>query len=237
MIRFEAWKATAFEAWNKWRRVRPEWREEWRDDLRKIRTTGNLHGIERPVGVGLFVLNTGTPTRLIQLFFYGNRDTPPKSLPEWYVGGATIGLVLLYLLAEFLPSWFRNWFFVLIASYLLASIIVYLLNVVLLDHKVFGGPRSPERSLILFILNVTQVVLIFAIFYRWWLPDLEFGGAFVDALLVFGTVAVPFALKARPIAAFQVAIDFMLLAVFLAHFVGGLGRDEAKDPPTPGAKP
>src|SRR5437879_1047359 len=34
--------------------------------------------------------------------------------------------------------------------------------------------------------------------------------------------------------------DFVLLAVFLGHFVGGLGRggstNEAKDPPAPGAK-
>jgi hypothetical protein len=114
-----------------------------------------------------------------------------------------------------------------IAIYFLVSIIVYLLNVVLLDHKVFGEVRSPERSLILFILNVAQVVLIFAIFYRSKLPDLGALDALVVALLVFGTVTLPNEAVAEPIAAIQVAADFMLLAVFLAHFVGGLGRGDA----------
>ena len=75
-----------------------------------------------------------------------------------------------------------------------------------------------------FMLNVLHVVLIFAIFYRLWVPGLKYGDALVDALLVFGTVSLPQEQKARSVGAIQVATDFMLLAVFLAHFVGGLGR-------------
>jgi hypothetical protein len=70
-------------------------------------------------------------------------------------------------------------------------------------------------------LGCWRVRLIFAIFYRLQLRGSGAGDALVAALLVFGTVGFPE--DAKPIAGFQVAIDFMLLAVFLAHFVGGLG--------------
>ncbi len=54
------------------------------------------------------------------------------------------------------------------------------------------------------------------------LPSLDPFDALVETLLVFGTVGYP--KEARAIAGFQIAIDFMLLAVFLAHFVGRLGE-------------
>lgn len=147
--------------------------------------------------------------------------------------GVTVGLFLLLWFADRWPT-----VSFLIAFYFLASVIVYLLNVVLLS-KVLGDILSRERSLILLILNIAQVMVIFAIFYRWKLPNLGFWEALIDAVFVFGTVSLPLEIErgAKPFAAFQTAIDFMLLAVFLAHFVGGLGRDKAKDPPTPAAKP
>jgi hypothetical protein len=180
--------------------------KEWWGGLRKVWT--DLHYIERYVGVGLFLLKTLVPTELIWLFIW-NWKEKRKWLPDVYVVVVT---VLLGILLACFPN-------VGIAIYFLASIIVYLLNVVVLDHKVFGAPRSPERSLILFILNIAQVVLIFAIFYN------SLGVSkppLVEALLVFGTINFP--PEAPSMAAFQVAIDFMLLAVFLAHFVGGLGE-------------
>jgi hypothetical protein len=79
------------------------------------------------------------------------------------------------------------------------------------------------------MLNVVQLVLIFAIFYRSERPDLEVKDALVTAVLVFGTVSRPD--DAKAIAGCQIAIDFMLLAVFLAHFVGRLGSEEAKARP------
>ena len=200
--------------------------KEWRDGLQKIWTAPNLHGIERLVGIGVFVLKTFILTELIRLLPW-NRKDKRKGLPDLYVVLVTAFLFILLVLP---PSAWSVGF----AIYFLASIIVYLLNVVLLS-KVFGRVLSPERSLILLILNVAQVVLIFAIFYRLELRE-ELEGwrdALVDAVLVLGTVAVPFPLKARPIAAVQVAIDFMLLAVFLAHFVGGLGRGDALEEDLP----
>jgi len=216
---WKEWWNDAKEWWNNWRGGR-----EWWDGLQKIKKARNLPGIEKPVGVGLFVLKTFVPTELIQLLFWNWKANQKwgKWLPDCYVSLVTVFLFILLV-------WSPSWSFA-VAIYFLGSIIVHLLNVVLVDHKVFGGVSSPERSLILFILNVAQVVLIFAIFYRLELSE-ELEGwrnALVDALLVLGTVAVPFPLKARSIAAVQVAIDFMLLAVFLAHFVGGLGRDDER---------
>jgi hypothetical protein len=215
--RVKEWRNNVKVWWNNWRG-----RTEWLDGLQKITKAPNLPGIEKPAGVLLFILKTFVLTEFIQLFWnWKTNQKWKKWLPDCYVGLVTVFLFILLV-------WFPiRW----IAIYFLASIIVYLLNVVLLDHKVFGGVRSPERSLILFMLNVVQVVLIFAILYRLERPE-ELGGwrdALVDALLVLGTVAVPFALKERPIAAFQVAVDFVLLAVFLAHFVGRPGQDDKKD--------
>jgi hypothetical protein len=71
------------------------------------------------------------------------------------------------------------------------------------------------------MLNIAQVVLAFAIFYRLQLPDLPAGNALFEALLVFGTISHP--KGADAIAGLQIVIDFVLLAVFLAFFVGKLG--------------
>jgi hypothetical protein len=211
----------AFDDLQKWWDNRRQGCKEWRDRLRKIRDAPNLHGIEKPVGVALFVLNTLAPTELIRLFVW-NWNEKRKSFPDLYVVAVT---VLLGFLLRWSPSWpvLSRW----IAGYLLASVIVYLLHVVLLT-KVFGPVRSVARSLILLIFNVTQVVLIFAIFYR----SMGIDDALVDAVLVFGTVSLPdeVARKARSVAAIQVATDIMLLAVFLGHFIGGLGRGEEERP-------
>jgi len=169
---WKEWWNNAKVWWNNWRG-----RREWWDGLQKIKKACNLPGIEKPVGVGLFVLKTFVPTELIQLLFWNWKANQKwgKWLPDCYVSLVTVFLFILLV-------WFPiRW----IAIYFLASIIVYLLNVVLLDHKVFGGVRAPERSLILFMLNVVQVVLIFAILYRLERPE-ELGGwrdALVDALL------------------------------------------------------
>jgi hypothetical protein len=208
----------AFEGWRTWWDSRRKVGKVWREGLQKIRA--DLDGIEKPVGVWLFRLKSLILTELIQLVVWNWKDEPKwqERLPVVYVVAVTVLLVIL--LAWFPSAW--------IAAYFLGSIIVYLLNVVLLDHKVFGAPRSPERSLILFIINIAQVVLIFAIFYRWKIPNLGAPDALIDAVLIFGTVSLPdqINMEARSIAAIQVATDFILLAVFLAHIVGGIGRGE-----------
>jgi len=67
---------------------------------------------------------------------------------------------LLFSLLLSTNSWPRLSFW--LASYLLVSVIIVLLSVLFLT-KLFGRVASPERTLILFVFNVAQVVLIFAI--------------------------------------------------------------------------
>lgn len=104
--------------------------------------------------------------------------------------------------------------------YFLASTIVILLNVLFLT-KIFGAPASNERTLLLFIINVIQIILAFAIFYRRQL-GLRTGQAFFEVLRVFGTLGYPEG--AEFIIGCQITIDFMLFAVFLSFFVGNLGQ-------------
>ena len=193
--------------------------EEWWDDLRGIRAATELHGIEKLFDWVIYFLMIFTPLKPVQ-FLWGRRDQGPPQLPDWYVVGVTIVLIfLLYSLPQ-CSFW--------IACYLLTSLIVVLLNVLFLT-KHFGPVLSYERSLLLFMLNVGQVVLIFAIFYRWNLPSLDACNALFYTLLVFGTIGYH-SDAAKTIVGFQIGIDFLLLAVFLAHFVGRLGttREEAK---------
>jgi hypothetical protein len=109
----------------------------------------------------------------------------------------------------------------ILAGYLLATNIIILLNVLFLTKLSFIGPvASEERSLLLFFLNLFQVVLTFAIFYRCKL-SVSVGEALFKTLLVFGTIGYP--QGAETIVGSQIAVDFVLLAVFLAFFVGKLG--------------
>src|SRR6516162_434880 len=86
------------------------------------------------------------------------------------------------------------------------------------------GVASNERTLLLFLLNIVQVVLAFAILYRLTLPNLNLNPwkALFKSLLVFGTIGYPEG--AELIVGIQIATDFVLLAVFLAFFVGRLGN-------------
>jgi hypothetical protein len=77
------------------------------------------------------------------------------------------------------------------------------------------------------MLNVAQVVLAFAIFYRLTL-HIPARHALFEAVGVFGTISYP--KGANAIVGLQIVIDFMLLAVFLAFFVGRLGAPAAPPP-------
>lgn len=79
------------------------------------------------------------------------------------------------------------------------------------------------------MFNATQVVLIFAIFYHWKLSK-PIGEALFETLLVFGMIGYPSGTKI--IVGIQIGIEFLLLAVFLAFFVGNLqNKPRRGDPP------
>jgi hypothetical protein len=192
---------------------------EWRSNLTNLRLTSEVRGIERIFDLTIYFLKIFVPSELIQICL-GKRRAG-TSFIDGYVIVITIILVCLLAWANHVP-----WLSAALATYLLATNIIILLNVLFLTKLSFiGPPASDERSLLLFFLNVFQVVLTFAIFYR---CKLSFSAskALFKTLLVFGTIGYP--LGAERIVGFQIAVDFLLLAVFLAFFVGNLGKGQAQ---------
>jgi len=82
---------------------------------------------------------------------------------------------------------------------------------------------SPERSILLLFINVVQLVLAYAVFYRGVL-HVPRSSAFLYAVLVFGTVGHPPLSETPPwLVASQVCLDFILVAAVLGSFVGQAG--------------
>ena len=187
---------------------------EWRDDLRTIRTSLEVAGLEKVFDLIIYLLTKGVITEWL-LLTRRWRDYR-QIVTESYVCITTLLLACTLGLSHLAPK-----ISVGFATYILISAIIILLNVVFLT-KVFGKPISNERTLLLFFLNVVQAVLTFAIWYRFAL-SMQAREALFNATLVFGTVGYP-KKGADIIVTFQIATDFLLIAVFLAFFVGNLGK-------------
>jgi hypothetical protein len=189
---------------------------EWRSNLAKLRSTSEVRGIEWIFDLTIYFLTIFAPSVWIQIYF-GKRRAG-TSFIDGYVIVITIILVCLLVWPDHVPR-----FIAILAGYLLATNVIILLNVLFLTKLSFIGPvTSDERSLLLFFLNVFQVVLTFAIFYRCKL-SISASKAIFQTLSVFGTIGSP-QQGADRIVGVQIAVDFLLLAVFLAFFVGNLGR-------------
>jgi uncharacterized membrane protein YphA (DoxX/SURF4 family) len=140
-----------------------------------------VHGVERSFNLIIYFAKFLTIPAMIELFC--RRKLPPW-VAEWFVVVTTIVLVCLLILSDWAPK-----LSVIVGTYFLASTIVILLNVLFLT-KNFGTPASNERTLLLFVINVVQIILAFAIFYRRQL-GLRTGEALFEALRVFGTLGYP----------------------------------------------
>jgi hypothetical protein len=123
-----------------------------------------------------------------------------------------------------------------VAKYVLFEIYLNLFSIFFLPRQTEIGipkPSDPptavnepstrvERSILLLFVNVLQVTLAFAIFYRIANPCILPSGAFWNAALVFGTVNTPPGIPSY-LVAMQVFFDFLLVAPILASFVGQAG--------------
>jgi hypothetical protein len=130
------------------------------------------------------------------------------SFTEWYVFGVMLLSVGIY----FVPSvWLA-----LLSTYFSASTVIVMLHVVLLQ-RVFGPIASAERSLLLFMCNVVQIVFMFATWYRWGREP----GPLLTSVVTFATIGYA---KTMPrVAMAQIATDFVLLLIFLGFLLGQLG--------------
>jgi hypothetical protein len=76
--------------------------------------------------------------------------------------------------------------------------------------------KSAERSLLLFICNAAQIVVMFATWYR--LGGYSETDALLKSVLTFATIGYA---ECKPFVAMaQIATDFLLLAIFLGFLLG-----------------
>jgi hypothetical protein len=184
---------------------------DFRHDIKVIRR--ELRGIEWFVATILYLL-------WYTLLSYWLSRCVSKGRPriiEYYVVSC-VGITVA-------NWWCGPWCWLsVLCSYFAGSTIVTLLQVVFLS-KVVGDVESPERSLLLFICNVVQIVFMFASWYQ-----LVGGYAGEEALfysmLILATAGYP--PNARMIVELQITSDIVLVAVFLAHILGKLGRNIAR---------
>jgi hypothetical protein len=184
-----------------------------RNNLKKVWV--ETQGIERVVGIVIYGLKILSLSELIPILLW-KEDKAPSSFTDTYV---VLALVLSVAIFFFWPGF---WLAVL-SAYLSGSTVLVLLNIVLL-RKVFGDIESPERSLLLFICNVTQIVFMFATWYYYLGAHKE--DALRISVLTFATIA--HAEKMPEVAMLQIATDFILLAIFLSHLIGQVGSRGTK---------
>jgi hypothetical protein len=179
-------------------------RQRWRDELAKINEI--KEGIVRVVGKFLHRLMWATPTKLAFILLPEDRL---DCFTEWYVVGVLIASVGIYLVPYF---WLA-----LLSTYVSASTLIVMLHIVLLQ-RVFAI-RSPERSLLLFIFNVAQIVFMFATWYR--LGCYSETDALLKSVLTFATIG--YAEDMPLVAMAQIATGSVLLAIFLGFLLGQFG--------------
>lgn len=112
-----------------------------------------------------------------------------------------------------------------IAGYILFEIYLSLLNIVFIGkfREINAPPASVERSILLLLLNIVQIILAFGILYRDWLGLSRLDGIF-KAILVLGTIGYPDAPGSLVlIVVLQVFLDVLLFVLVLSSFVGQLG--------------
>jgi hypothetical protein len=207
----------------------------WWDLRNKIRDSAEVAGLERVFVRVVHFLHIFTVSGWIKFAFDPlPDDTHDKQLRcrniavEIWVFSELVVFLFLNLLSE--PI---GWFRLAVAAYFLFEIILNLCSIIFVGKlaSVYPPTSSIERSLLLFGINVLQVIFIFAIFYRATL-GLKTGEAIFHAILVLGTVGYP-PLHSDYygwwVIALQILTGLGLLAVFLGAFVGNLRAFRKRD--------
>lgn len=195
--------------------------DDFNHDVRLIGE--KLQGIEWLAGMVLYLLWYALasfwlthPSRLNHSWKINNKYR--SLLIEVYVVGCVILTVGNWWCG---PGMLLTW----VCSYFLASTIITLLQVLFLN-KALGEMDSPERSLLLVMLNVVQIVFVFASWYQIAAPLSRYDALF-KSILVFATAGYPAQEEVQTIVELQIAADVVLIAVFLAHLLGKVAASRA----------
>jgi len=194
-----------------WANVKALWRDR------------QVHGLELLFDTLLLVL------RYLSISYWLKRFFPGPDDPKHTVGDNAIDVycvVQLLALLILLPFGLGPVADSFIASYILFDIYLNLFNIVFIGkmRAINAPPVSIERSILLLFMNVLEVVLAFAIFYRDWLK-LSTMDAIFNAVLVLGTIGYPAAADGQfaLLVSFQVLLDFILIVLVISSFVGHVG--------------
>lgn len=147
-------------------------------------------------------------------------------------------LIDFYCICQLPLLLFSEHFFSLSVSGILAIYIVFeiylnLLSIFFVPRRKTIGPTKPgekpsainepstsiERNILLVFVNVIELVVAFAIFYKYLTPTLHFRDALFDAVLVFGTVGYSDHAEHRVLVAVQILLNFVLIVTILGGFV------------------
>jgi len=189
--------------------------QKWPRELSRIWQSST--GIEAVVGAALYLIWPLLLSFHIQRVLsrsFGCRSS--VTIEVYVIACLAITISFWYAMPAFWPA--------IICSYISLSTVTVLLHVVFLS-KLLGGVQSVERSLILFICNVTQVVFMFSIWYEFE-TGLPRDTALVSSLMVLGTLGYP--TNVNVVVGIQIATDLLLFMVFLAHLVGRVGLPSVK---------
>jgi hypothetical protein len=180
---------------------------DWRHRFVTIATS--TRGIVRWVGWILHSLTLTSPTQWMYIGFGSERD---RSAINTWTDLYVFVVLAISILIFFCPSQITGW----LSTYISATTLIAVWNIVLLQ-RVFGAISSPERSLLLFMCNVVQIVFMFATWYFLYGEN----DPLLTSVLTFATIS--HSVNTPGIAMAQIATDFVLLAVYLSHLVGRVG--------------
>jgi hypothetical protein len=196
------------------------------DDIKSFWKVEDIHGIEfvfDPILLGLRFLSISYWLR-IKLARPGSPNLHWRNnIIDIY---CIIQLTLLLLLLVYPLGIIIN---SLIGGYILFEIYLNLFNIVFIGkiRTINAPPSSIERSILLLILNIIDVVLAFSVFYQDWL-DLSRLDAVFQAVLVFGTIGYPSSCSGNYtfIVPLQIFLDLILIVLFISSFIGRIGLFE-----------
>jgi hypothetical protein len=203
--------------------------KNWKIRLKDIRETKEVRGLEWLFVFFVHFLHVLTLSGWIKFAFDPLVRPPPeeelarrnKAIEAWVI------LELLVLLCAVFSPPPVGLFRIGIAAYLLYEILLNLCSIIFVGKlkSIYPPTASIERSLILFGFNIVQVIIVFAIFYEAAF-DFTPRKAIFESALVFGTIGYPELDQASHwwwVVTLQIVTDLILLVVFLAAYVGGLG--------------
>jgi hypothetical protein len=205
----------------------------WWQRLSDIHAKKEVRGLERIFVVIIHFLHVFTASGWIK-FAYDPIRSPLLPLPEEELAHRNnkieqwilfeLGVLII---ATFYPHPVGH-LQIGIAMYFLFEILLNLCSIVFVGKlkAIYPPTSSIERSILLFGINIIQVILIFAIFYQAIFTHFTAQEAIFEATLVLGTVGSP-ELSDKTSAwwwviAGQILTDLGLLVVFLASYVGSL---------------